>query len=165
MATTPVNWGKVFAPDMPILELVVRGSIMYLVVFALLRGVMRRSAGELAIFDLVFVLLVAIGAESAMIGDQQSIASGVVLIATLVGWNYLLNVLSYHVPLVERLITPPPLQVIRNGKLLRHNMRRQYLTDQELEGHLRTKGIADVARVKAAYIEGDGSISVIEFDR
>ena len=50
-------------------------------------------------------------------------------------WNWLMNDLSYRVPLIERLISAPPIEVIRNGKLLRRNMRREYLTEEELMGH------------------------------
>ena len=44
-------------------------------------------------------------------------------------------------------------------------MRREFLTEQELMGHLREQGIAGLADVKAAYIEGDGAISVITGER
>jgi uncharacterized membrane protein YcaP (DUF421 family) len=47
---------------------------------------------------------------------------------TLLGSNYLLNFLSFYVPFIERLVSAPPLQVIRNGELLRRNMRREFLT-------------------------------------
>jgi uncharacterized membrane protein YcaP (DUF421 family) len=164
MIDAPIDWGEVFALDVPILEIVVRGSVMYLVVFLFLRATFRRSAGELAMLDFVFILLVAVGAEHAMLGEMTSIAGGVVLVATLVAWNYALNYLSYHVPIFERLTSPPPLPVVRDGKLLRRNMRREFLTEEELMGHLREEGIEDVAQVKSAHIEGDGKISVVPRD-
>lgn len=40
-------------------------------------------------------------------------------------------------------------------------MRREYLTKEELSDHLRLQRIDDVADVMAAYVEGDGKISVI----
>ncbi|MCC7021376.1 MAG: DUF421 domain-containing protein [Thermomicrobiales bacterium] len=165
MGMGPIDWGAVFALDKSVLELFVRASTMYLVVFVILRAVLRRASGALATFDFVFVLLVAIGAESAMIGEQTSIGSGLVMVGTLAFWNYLLNALSFHVPFIERLITPPPLQVIRDGRMLPHNMRHEFLTRAELEGHLRLRGIDDVAKVKNAYIEADGTISVIPYER
>ena len=54
---------------------------------------------------------------------------------------------------------------IKNGELLRRNMRREFLTEEELNDHLRLKGIDDVKEVKAAYIEGDGKISVVKHKR
>src|SRR5690606_41696809 len=51
--------------------------------------------------------------------------------------------------------------LVKKGKMLKRNMRREYLTEEELTDHLRLEGIDDVAEVKAAYVEGDGKISVI----
>ena len=156
-----VDWPAIVAPDTPVLELVVRGSLVYLTVVILMRVMLRRSAGELAMMDLVFVVLVAEALANAMAVEDPSLVDGVVLVVTLMGWNYLLNSLSYSVPLIERLVSPPPLQVIRNGRLLVRNMRREFLTEQELLGHLREQGVEALTEVKAAYVEGDGAISVI----
>jgi uncharacterized membrane protein YcaP (DUF421 family) len=41
------------------------------------------------------------------------------------------------------------------------NLRREHITLQELREKLREQGVEDLAEVKAAYLEGDGQISVI----
>jgi uncharacterized membrane protein YcaP (DUF421 family) len=51
------------------------------------------------------------------------------------------------------------------GRLLRRNMRREYLTEEELMGHLREQGIDQVEMVKSATIEGDGRIFVVEVSK
>lgn len=161
MPIVPDQWRAIFALDAPLLEIIVRGAVMYLLVFLLLRASLRRTAGELTMLDFVFVLLVAVGAENAMLGAQSSVAAAFVLVATLIACNYLLNLLGYLFPVFEKLLLPPPLPVIKDGKMLQRNMRREFLTEQELMGKLREQGVDDVAGVKAAYIEGDGTISVI----
>jgi uncharacterized membrane protein YcaP (DUF421 family) len=155
------DWQAVFATDVPIFELVVRGTVLYFAVFIILRSTLRRSAGELSMLDFIFVLLVANGAADSMTGGSISIVGGLVTVITVVAWNYILNSLSYYVPLVERLVSPPPLPVVRNGRLIRSNMRKEFLSEQELMGQLREEGVEDISRVKAAHIEGDGNISVI----
>ncbi len=42
------------------------------------------------------------------------------------------------------------------------NMRREYITIEELEEKLREQGIEHMSDVKAAYLEGDGQISIIK---
>lgn len=158
------DWKSVFATDLPVIELVVRATVLYFAVFIILRSSLRRSAGELSMLDFIFVLLVANGAADSMTGGSVSVAAGLVTVATIVAWNYLLNSLSYYVPFIERLVSPPPLQVVKNGKLIRRNMRKEFLSEQELMGQLREEGVDDLERVKAAHIEGDGNISVITFD-
>jgi uncharacterized membrane protein YcaP (DUF421 family) len=66
------------------------------------------------------------------------------------------------VPFIERLVSAPPLQVIRDGKLLRRNMRRELLTEEELMSQLRQQGMDNLNEIKTAFVEGDGQISIIK---
>lgn len=160
MTLLNIDFEKVFYTEVPMLELMLRGALLYLGILALLRVLPRRTGGEMAIMDLIFVLLVAEAATHAL-GGYKTVSEGFIVIGTLMACNYGLNVLSYHVPFVEKLISAPAIQIIKNGTLLRRNMRREYLTEEELNDHLRLKGIEDLAEVKAAFIEGDGKISVV----
>lgn len=78
------------------------------------------------------------------------------------GWNYALNALSFRIPLVERLLSPPALPIVKDGRILVRNMRREFLTQEELRTCLREHGVEDIADVRFAYVEGDGSISVVK---
>lgn len=53
--------------------------------------------------------------------------------------------------------------LIKHGHILRHNLRRELLTEDELQSQLRQSGIDDIAAVKHAHLEPDGHISVIPF--
>ena len=55
--------------------------------------------------------------------------------------------------------------VVENGRVLRHNMRKELVTNDELEQMLRVQGIEDVAEIKAAYLESDGELSVIKREK
>lgn len=120
----------------------------------------RRSGGELAMMNLIFALLI-VNAASHALGDYTSLTNGIILIITIIGCNFFANVLSYRIPFFEHLVSAPPLQIIRNGQLLRHNMRREFLTEGELMSYLRQRGIEDIKEVKSAYVEGEGKITVI----
>jgi uncharacterized membrane protein YcaP (DUF421 family) len=128
-----------------------------------MRVMPRRTGGELATMDLIFIVLIAEAAARG-VGDFTSVADGLVLVLILMGWNYLLNILTYYVPAIERLTSSPPLQVISNGRLLRRNMRREYLTEEELISHLREQGIDDVTQVKVAFVEPEGKITFVVKD-
>ena len=62
------------------------------------------------------------------------------------------------------MIEPPPLPLIKNGKMLRKNMKLELIKEDELLMELREQGIDDVSKVKEAYIESDGRISVIQYE-
>jgi uncharacterized membrane protein YcaP (DUF421 family) len=160
MELVPEDWLRIFAIETPLLELIARGTVLYFALLVFMRLMPRRTGGELAVMDLVFLLLIAEAAAHAL-GDYTAVADGVILIATLMGWNYLLNLLSFHVPFIERLVSAPPLQVVRDGQLLRRNMRREFLTEEELMNHLRQQGVEEIKHVKAAYVESEGKFTVI----
>ncbi len=158
-----IDLGEMFRPDASILETVVRGSVLYLATFFFLRVSLRRSVGELSMLDFVFVLLVANAAANGMTGDHLSVTNGVVLVATMVGWEYGLNVLGYHSRFVERLLMPASLLIVRDGQPLRRTMRREFLSMNELMVQLREQGYEELEDVRRAYLEGDGTISVIPY--
>lgn len=164
MDLLPDSWLTIFALETPLLELVARGSVLYLAILVLMRFMPRRTGGELALMDLVFVVLIANAAANAL-GDYSAVPDAVVLIATLMFWDYLLNVLSYRFPLVERWVSPRPLEIVRNGKLLRRNMKQELLTEEELIEQLRELGIEAIDDVKVAYVESEGKITAIPRNR
>lgn len=144
------------------LEILVRGSLMYWFLFAIFRFVLRRNAGSAGITDILFVVLLGDAAQNAMIGDGQTVADGVTLIGTLVGWNYLLDYLGCRFPLVSKLTDAPPVLMVRNGRLQGGNMRREHITEKELRAKLRSSNVERLDEVKAMYLEGDGSFSVLK---
>src|SRR5436190_361643 len=46
-----IDWHKIFVPDTPVLEIFLRGTLVYLALFALLRFVLKREAGTIGITD------------------------------------------------------------------------------------------------------------------
>jgi uncharacterized membrane protein YcaP (DUF421 family) len=159
-----IDWQHFFLPSVALAELILRGSLIYLGIFTLMRFVLKREAGTIGLPDLLMTVLIADAAQNAMAAEYHSITEGAVLIATIVFWNYALDWLGHRFPRVERLLHPPPLLLVRDGRLLRRNMRQELVTEEELMSHLRQHGIAELAQVKEAYMEGDGQISVIPRD-
>lgn len=164
MVFLQIALNELFRIESSVLALILRGTILYLGILLLLRLMPRRTGGETAAMDLVFLLLITEAASHAL-GDYTSLTEGFIVIATVVLWNFLINALSYYFPFVEKLVSNPPVQVIKDGRLLRKNMRREFLTEEELIGHLRGQGLQDFSKVKKACIESDGTISVISMDR
>lgn len=161
MEIAGLDLAELFEIKTPVLELVLRGTCFYFGILFLLRMLPRRTGGELAVMDLIFVLLVAEAATHAL-GGYDSVTEGFIVIVTLVAWNFSVNWLSYHVPAVEKLFSAAPLQIVKAGKLQKKNMRREYVTEEELMDSLRKEGMEDINQVEQAYVESDGRISFIK---
>lgn len=158
-----VDWQSVFVPTESLLEIIIRGSIMYLAMFALLR-LFRRQAGSLSIADLLVIVVIADAAQNGMAGDSKSVTESIILICTIVFWDYFLDFLGFKSKIFERVIETEKLKIIEDGKLLRRNMEKEMLTDEEILSQMRQNGIEDVSDIKIAYLESDGHFSFIKKD-
>src|SRR5881394_3198179 len=105
---TEIDWHTLFTPTVSVLELVFRGSAVYLTILAALR-LFRREAGALSTADLLVVVLVADAAQNAMASEYHSITEGIVLVVTIFAWNYILDWLGYRYRWIYRLLHPAPL--------------------------------------------------------
>jgi uncharacterized membrane protein YcaP (DUF421 family) len=106
-------------------------------------------------------VLIADAAQNAMAGPYDTVAEGMILVSTIVGWNFLLDWASYRFEAVRRFTLPPPLLLVRQGRILHANLRKEMISVDELGIALRQKGIEDVAEVRKAFMEADGSISIL----
>jgi uncharacterized membrane protein YcaP (DUF421 family) len=156
-----IDWHSLFTFSVAPLELVIRGSAVYWFLFLVFRLVLRRDVGAIGIADVLLLVLVADAAQNAMAGDYRSISDGFVLVATIIGWNVALDWASFRSPALRRLLRPPELALIRNGRILHRNLRRELMTLDDLQAKLREQGIEDVGEVRAAYMESDGQVTVI----
>jgi uncharacterized membrane protein YcaP (DUF421 family) len=153
---------EVFQLTMSPWQLALRGSVMFWFLFLIFRYVLRRDIGSMGITDFLFVVLLGDAAQNGMIGDGTSTSDCIVLISTLVFWNALLDILSWRFPAVEKLLVSSKLLLVRDGRMLRRNMRREYISVEELLSKVREHGLDGLADVKRVYLEGDGEISVIK---
>jgi uncharacterized membrane protein YcaP (DUF421 family) len=141
-------------------ELVIRGTAIYWFLVIVFRFILRPT-GSVGIADVLLLVIIADAAQNAMAGEYRSITDGIILISTIIGWNVIIDWLTYASPALRAALEPRALQLVRDGKMLRRNMRRELISESELVSKLREHGVADVKDVQAAYIEHDGQISVI----
>jgi uncharacterized membrane protein YcaP (DUF421 family) len=135
-----VDWQSVFIPTESLLEIFIRGTIMYLVMFALLR-IFRRQAGAVGIADLLVIVVIADAAQNGMAGESKSVTEAVLLIITIVFWDYFLDFLGDKSNFFQRILAPREMLLINDGTLLRHNMHKEMISYEELMSQLRQQGI------------------------
>lgn len=155
-----IDWQGMFVPTESVLEIVIRGTIMYLGMFVLLR-VFRRQAGAVGIADLLVIVVIADAAQNGMAGDSKSITEAMILIATIIFWNYALDWLGFRSTKLASVIEPEKLLLIKNGRMITENMKKEMITRDELLSQLRQQGIEDISNVARCYLESNGHFSVI----
>ncbi|MEO8031768.1 MAG: YetF domain-containing protein [Gemmatimonadota bacterium] len=156
-----IDWAKALTPTVNLGELFLRGSVVYLFLYAAFR-VLRRQAGAIGISDLLAIVLIADAAQNAMAGEYVSVPEGLVLVSTILFWDWALNWLSFRFPALGRIIQAPAIPLVVEGRYHLHNMKRQLLSQEDLLAQLRLHGLADIGGVRLCTLEGDGHITVLK---
>lgn len=156
-----MDWSELFGLTVSPLELVVRGSAMYLFLFVLFRVVVKRRIGSIGMADILILVIVADAAQNGMAGQYRSVTDAFILVSTLVGWNMFIDWLSFRFAPLRDVLEPPPLLLIDNGRVLRKHLRIELMSEAELATKLREHGVTDPREVEKAYIEPDGQVTVL----
>jgi uncharacterized membrane protein YcaP (DUF421 family) len=156
-----IDWQSMFVPTESVLEVILRGTIMYLGMFVLLR-VFRRQSGAVSMADLLVIVIIADAAQNGMAGDSKSVVEALILIGTIILWDYLIDWLGFKSVVMAGILEPQPLILIKNGRFIKKNLEAEMLTEDEIMGQLRQQGVEDVAKVKQVCLESNGEFSVIQ---
>lgn len=157
-----VDWVAIFTPELSVAELLVRGVVMYLIVFVLLRLVLRRQVGGIGTSDILVLVLISEVAGQGFLPESRSVVDAGIVIFVILCCSYAVEWLQFRLPGFERLTREPKLKLIENGRFLRRNMRQEFVTEEELRAQVRKEGLEDCREIKAAYMEADGHISFIK---
>jgi uncharacterized membrane protein YcaP (DUF421 family) len=157
-----LDWGQMFGLSVPPLELIIRGTAMYLFLFIVFRVVVRRRIGAVGMADILVLVIIADAAQNAMSGEYKSVTDGAILVGTILGWDMLIDWANWRFPALRGWLEAPPLPLIRDGRVIYRNLRHEYVTEDELKAKLREHGIEDVRQVAKAYMESDGEVSVVK---
>lgn len=156
-----ISWGGMLDPTNSLLNSIIRGTIVYLALFAVLRFMHNRQSGGIGISDLLLITLVSSAVQNSMVGEGRSLTEGAVVAATIFFWAYALNWIAFHFPSLRWLVKSQPQTVVKDGRIVQTGLKRELLTEEDLMAQLREQGIDDVTTVQQARIEANGALSVI----
>lgn len=159
-----MDWAELFAIHVSPLELVARASLTYWFLLLIFRFVLRRDPGSLGVADILLVVIVADASQNGMSGDYKTVTEGFIVIGTLVFWNYALDWAAFRWDFIHKLTEPDPLQLVKDGQMLMRNLRKEFLRPDDVQAQLRQAGVDDLRKVRAAFLEGDGKLSVLTYD-
>ncbi|HYC49448.1 MAG TPA: YetF domain-containing protein [Burkholderiales bacterium] len=157
-----LDWQELFGLSVSPWELIIRGTAVYWFLVLVFRFILRRDAGSVGLADILFLVIIADAAQNAMAGEYKSITDGFVLLGTIIGWNLIIDRLSWRFAKVRQFFEPEEVMLIRDGRVFWRNLRKEHIAEAELMAKLREQGVQDVKEVKAAFFEPDGKISVIK---
>jgi uncharacterized membrane protein YcaP (DUF421 family) len=141
--------------------IVIRTLIIYIVILAGLRLSGKREVGQMTVFDLVVLLLIANAVQNAMVGPDTSLVGGILAAVVLLLINAIIARMSLSWPRMRRLVEGTPTLLVLHGEVVAEHMRREGIDKESLSAALREHGVDEISQVEMAVLEIDGSISVV----
>jgi len=154
-------WHNLFVPDLSVAEKIIRPVLVYMFLVVAVRAAGRRELAQLNSFDLVVLMMLANTVQNATIGNDNSMVGGLIGVSALLAVNWVVVRFLYRYPIVDRLLEGGPVELIRDGRVLRRQLEREVITEEELMEAVRKQGLRDAADVDRAVLETGGTISVV----
>lgn len=136
-------------------------ALIYVALIAGLRLLGKRELGQMNVYDLVLIIILANAVQNAMVGDDTTLAGGIVAAFTLLVLNRLFTLSLTRSPRMERFMVGGPLVLASEGKLIADCMRKEGVTRDQLMAALREHGLDRLDQARMCVLEVDGTISVI----
>jgi len=150
-----------FQPGAPLIEIILRTTLIYIALLLGLRVAGKREIGQMTVFDLVVLLLIANAVQNAMVGPDNSLTGGVAAALTLLLLNWLIARLRLRIPWLRHWVDGSPTLLVLHGETIDRNLNREGIDSETLAAALREHGLGDIKEVEMAVLEIDGTISII----
>jgi uncharacterized membrane protein YcaP (DUF421 family) len=150
-----------FSMAIPVWDIVLRTTLVYVIILVGLRLAGKREIGQMTVFDLVVLLLLANAVQNAMVGPDTSLVGGIAAALVLLALNSLVAQLRLRWPRLRRIVEGSPTLLVLRGEVITSHLQRESIDQETLEAALREHGIAEISEVEMAVLEIDGSISVV----
>ena len=149
-------------PDDPLLlhQAMTRGVLIYLVVLAIIRLGKSRSIGRISPLDVLLGFILG-SLVSRGITGHASLSGTAGSSAALVAVHWVLTRLACQWHWFGDLVKGHADIIVENGQPLWDNMRHRHISTHDLDEFVRNKGIEDVSKVRRAYKERNGEVSIL----
>lgn len=135
---------------------------LYVVVLVVIRLMGKRSLANMAPFDLVVILMIG---ETAAIPIQEHgipLIHGILPVLLLALLEFVVTWANVYSNWFENLTQGRARIMIKDGRIQSRHMRREHVTEADLISLLRDRGIDHMSAVKEAWLEPNGTLSVIQ---
>jgi uncharacterized membrane protein YcaP (DUF421 family) len=154
-------WHDMLVTGVPLAEKVIRTVAVYGFLVAGLRLFGKRELGQLNPLDFIVLLLLSNTVQNAIIGNDNSLAGGLIGALVLFVINDVLVRCSYKYPRLRRIIDGRAEDLIRDGHVVQAALARNLISREELQAAARKQGIEHFGDVSCARLEVSGAVSFL----
>jgi uncharacterized membrane protein YcaP (DUF421 family) len=122
----------------------------------------KRTLAQTTPFEFILLLIISEVTQQALVGEDYSITTSLILITTLIGTDLLFSMIKQRWHGFEKVTEGSPLIIVANGKMLENRGRKSRVSEEDvLEAARSLHGLERLEQIKYAVLELDGSISII----
>src|SRR5690606_11183752 len=114
-------------------EFIVRGTIVYLALLVIVRMSGKRTIGQFTPFDLLVVMLLSEAVSSSMVGGDESVIGGLIVVITMVFLNVAIAYIASRNQRFENLIEGTEVLLGRDGKVFSDALKANRIGRNEVE--------------------------------
>ena len=148
-----------FVLSLPIAEKILRPIVVYVFLIIGLRLAGKREMAQLNPFDLVVLLTISNTVQNAIIGEDNSVTGGLIGAATLLIVNHVVVRYLYGHERLEQIVEGAPSVLIEGGAVQPETLRKELVTERELETAAHKQGFTNLSEVERAVLDSGGTIS------
>ena len=154
-------WNHLFVLSLPLLEKIIRPVIVYFFLIAVFRLSGKRELVQLNPFDLVVLLTISNTVQNAIIGDDTTVAGGLIGATSLVVTNYLVVRFLYDHHKLDQLVEGNPDVLVQGGKIRKERLKKELITMSQLEAAARKQGFGSLHEVDQCVLEPGGTLTFV----
>lgn len=144
------------------MEPVIRALAMYALLMVVLRLSGRRTLSEMSVSDFVLLLVISEAAQQALVGEDFSFTTGVIVIVTLVLADIAISLVRRRWPWFDKVTAGVPMVLVHDGRVLGDRLRRARVDlGDVLVAARQQRGLERLDQIHLAVLEASGHISVI----
>ncbi len=145
-----------FVLNLPVAEKLLRPVIVYAFLVVMLRIFGKRELAQLNPFDLVVLLSVSNTVQNAIIGDDNSVAGGLIGAFALFAMNYLVVRFVFRHRRLDEVLQGTPTCLIEDGCVCRDKLTKELLTESELLTVAHRQGFGSLEEIQHCILEPGG---------
>lgn len=155
---------KVFGvvKDISLLGYFIRAFVVGIISFVVGRYMMKRTINQLTSYDFTVVWILGALTVAPLLDGEISFTYTIVPLVTLFFWHYIISIISLRNRKLSFFFNGKPIILIENGKIIRKNLKKQFINIDLLLSELRLKNIFDISEVKYVILEPNGHFSIIK---
>ncbi len=144
------------------MDVVLRASAIFVMLFVVLRLLGKRQLGQMTPFEFVGLVVLGDFVQQAVTHNDYSVTAATLAVATFGFWTLILGWASFRSKTMRRLFEGQPRILIQDGKLLESVLDRDKITEAEVLSEMRLAGIGQLGDVQWGILEPSGKISFLK---